>query len=122
MAVAESQDGVGRLDVTHSDLPLPLPLLAVVAAGEGVDVGLVFPVVIMLSHGPVDWVVLQLESSEQVHGGAGCWVAVRCGQGGCWRTTGDGDTTAGAFIGRVTGGPAAAVVGAHVGPARGRRW
>ena len=69
MTVAESKDGVGCLDVVHSDLPLPLPLLAVVAPGEGVDVGLVFPVVVVLGHGPVDWVVLQLESSEQVHGG-----------------------------------------------------
>ena len=114
MTVAESKDGVGCLDVVHSDLPLPLLLLGVVAPGEGVDVGLVFPVVVMLGHGPVDWVVLQLESSEQVHGCA----VVRCGQGGCWRTTGVGDTTAGGFIGRVTGGP----VGAHSGPGRGRRW
>ena len=71
MAVAEGQDGVGCLDVTHGDLPLPLPLLSVVAPGEGVDVGLVFPVVVVLSHGPVDWVVLQLEGSEQVHGAGG---------------------------------------------------
>ena len=71
MTVAESKDGVGCLDVVHSDLPLPL--LAVVAPGEGVDVGLVFPVVVVLGHGPVDWVVLQLESSEQVHGGGQMW-------------------------------------------------
>ena len=67
MAVAERQDSVGCFDVTHGDLPL----LAVVAPGEGVDVGLLLPVVVVLRHGPVDWVVLQLESSEQVHGCGG---------------------------------------------------
>ena len=67
MTVAESQDGVGCLDVTHGDLPV----WVVVAPTEGVDVGLLFPVIIVFGHGPVDRVVFQLEGSEEVHGGAG---------------------------------------------------
>ena len=65
MTVAEGQDGVGCLDVTHGDLPVCL----VVAPTEGVDEGLLFPVIIVFSHGPVDRVVFQLEGSEEVHGG-----------------------------------------------------
>ena len=65
MTVAESQDGVGCLDVTHGDLPV----CVVVAPGEGVDVGLLFPVIVVLGHSPVDWVVFQLEGSEEIHDG-----------------------------------------------------
>ena len=65
VAVAEGQDGVGRGDVAHGDLPV----LDVVAPVEGVHVVLVLHVVVVLGHGPVDRVVLEFESSEEVHVG-----------------------------------------------------
>ena len=63
MTVAEGEDGVGCSDVAHGDLPLH----AVVALTEGVHVGLLLPVVVMLGHGPDDRVVLEFESSEEIH-------------------------------------------------------
>ena len=93
MTVAEGQDGVGCLDVTHGDLPVGV----VVAPTEGVDEGLLFPVIIVFGHGPVDWVVFQLEGSEEVHGGGGERIEVRSVLGGCWATTGGGVTRRGIY-------------------------
>lgn len=64
MAVAQGEDGVGCLDVVHRHLPVR----GVVALGEGVEVGLVFPVIVVFSHRPVDGVVFEFEGSEEVHG------------------------------------------------------
>ena len=67
LAVAQGKDGVGGGNVIHGDR-----LLLDVALAEGLDIVLVFLGVVMLRHGPVDGVVLQFESSEQVHGVGRC--------------------------------------------------
>ena len=55
LTVAQSQDGIGGGDVIQrNSFPLDTAAVAVV---EGVDVGLVFLVVVVLLHRPADRVV-----------------------------------------------------------------
>ena len=65
LTVAQSQDGVGCGDVVERDsLPLDTGAVAVV---EGIDVGLMLLVVVVLLHRPTDGVVFKFQSSKQVH-------------------------------------------------------
>ena len=61
LEVGEGEDGVGRGDVAHGHA-----LGLDVARGEGGEVFLLLPGVVMLGHRPVDGVVFKFESSEQV--------------------------------------------------------
>ena len=73
MKLTEGEDGVGCSDVTHGETAR---LLLDVALAECLQIVLVSLVGVVVLPGPADWVVLQFESSEQVHGLRVLWSSV----------------------------------------------